>query len=87
MVAASWSASSEVLALVDGGEHSRGGDRRARGPGRRRAPGGEGELDQEHAGELGCPRLLNAGQLVEYEEAARPRGPYAVRLSVVADRV
>lgn len=32
-------------------------------------------------------RSLNAGQLVEYEEAAGPRGAYAVRLSVVADRV
>jgi CspA family cold shock protein len=30
-------------------------------------------------------RSLNAGQLVDYEEEAGPRGPYAVRLSVVAD--
>lgn len=32
-------------------------------------------------------RSLNAGQLVEYEEVAGPRGSYAVCLSVVAERV
>jgi len=30
-------------------------------------------------------RSLNAGQLVDYEEVPGLRGPYAVRLSVVAD--